>query len=210
MTVVGNTTLQPWNLEIGVSSNREIYRKDGGHFRFLISGTDRNIGEFTADTPCVEIGAAASEVMQLVGDVEVEYDVRIYDRPGNPTSPMTLSNRLGVAIKRYGDGKIESDFGTVYNVSFTSKTVYELDVRVSQENCVPIQTVGDWNDELNWDVGITPDYRDDVHFPVVSGIVEISENVTVKSLNMLGGTLVLQSSGCRDGWSVGPHSGSQE
>lgn len=199
---VSNSSL-PWVIEIAVTSNREIYRKDGGHFSFRITGSDKVVGDFSAITPCVEVGAAASDVIKLVG-------ATLYEGTDNTTEPMPLSALLDVAVKRYGDGKIVSDFATTYRASFSSQSVYTLAVEVTQEDCVPLQTFGYWNDGRNWEEGSAPYARDSVYFPADSGIVELTEDVTVQSLNMLGGTLILQSSGCNDGWSLGPEGRSQE
>jgi hypothetical protein len=200
---IENATYIPWVIEVGVSSNREIYRDDGGHFRFSITGSDKNIGDFSATTSCVEVGTAASDVVNMMKSTE-------YSGPDNTTVAMPLSNIMDITIKRYGDGKIASNFSTVYKIYFRSTSVFTIEVDILQTGCVPLQTFGYWNDGRNWEGGVVPSSSDDVFFPAKSGMVEVSSNVTVLSLNMLGGTLILQKTGCNDGWSLGPATGSLE
>lgn len=200
---VANATFIPWIIEVAVSSNREIYRKDGGHFRLSIRGSDSKMGDFSALSPCVEVGAASAETEKLIESAEVFV-------PGNSSGIAILSDIIDISIKRYGDGKLASNFSTLYRVYFRSSSVYTMEVEVLQTGCTPLQTFGYWNDARNWEGGVVPTDQDEVFFPSLAGMVELSADVTVQSLNMLGGTLILQSTGCNDGWSLGPETGSLE
>lgn len=207
-----NTSIiEKWDIDVGINSNREIYRKDGGHFSLSITGRDRNIGDFSATTSCVEIGAAASDVVKIIKNTDYSFFCPENNTVADSsTVMMSLSNIMDVTVKRFGDGKLASNFSTVYKISFKSSSMYMLDVEVLQTACTPLQTYGLWNDARNWDDGIVPSAMDGVFFPANSGMVELSGDVTVMSLNMLGGTLILQTTGCNDGWSLGPESGSLE
>jgi hypothetical protein len=203
LTLEENVTKPPWLIEVAMSSNREIYREDGGHFRFSISGNDSKVGYFSAMTPCVEIGAPASDVRKLISTTE-------YSGVDDMATLMPLSNIMDVSVKRFGDGKLASNFSTLYKVNFRTPSVFLFDVEVTQTDCAPIETFGYWDDARNWEGGATPTVMDDVFLPEDSGLIELSQDVTVMSLNMLGGTLILQTTGCNNGWSLGRKTGSLE
>ncbi|CAM9726944.1 unnamed protein product [Choristocarpus tenellus] len=71
-------------------------------------------------------------------------------------------------------------------------------------DCSRLTTYGSWGEAENWVAGVIPAESDDVVFPVDSGLVVMSTNVTVSTLLMGGGALVTHTSTCPPGWTPAP------
>jgi len=184
----------PWNSSVSVFSNRRIYRGDGGHFKLSIRGQSFEYGLFEGETDCIEIGSGGTEVLRIIRSALLTYD------SGNTT----LNQLIDTVVKRYGNGKIESNFTTHYLFRFSGRTLQSLAVNVSSEGCAPLETVGLWSDAKNWEGGAVPTSRDDVYFPPHSGIVVLNSDEEVNSIEMDGGLLIAHETGCPHGWSVSP------
>jgi hypothetical protein len=185
----------PWTFDVLVLANREIDRSDGGHFKINVTGISLKYGKFYALSPCIEIGTAAANVLSMIGGSEAAF---------NDQKALTLVTILDLSVKRYGNGKLPSNFTTRYNMKFSGNDVQSLAVAMTQEDCSPMESFGQWNDGTNWAGGSVPSSTDDVYFSPNSGRVLLSNDVTVNKITIDGGLFISHDTGCPDKWSVGP------
>lgn len=185
----------PWTFEVLVLANREIDRNDGGHFRINVTGMSLTYGEFYALSPCIEIGTAGANVLSLIGESDaLSFNDRI----------LTLSEILSISVKRYGNGKLASNFTTRYNIRFSGNDIQSLNVLMTQKECSPMESFGQWNDAANWEGGQVPTSSDNVYFSPNSGKVLLANDVTVHKITIDGGSFIAHDSGCPADWSVSP------
>ncbi len=182
------------NLRVYVTSNREIYRKKGGHFRIVFNASSPQLGMMNGTSACIEIGSAVPPIMSLLKKTDAYFQVSNRTR--------RLGEFIDVIVRRIGDGKIESRFDTTYELYFSSKSLHSIAVSVSVDGCIPIETVALWDDHTNWQGGVVPLPTDSVIFPKDSGYIRLSKDTTVSSLHMLGGKIIAHNSPCPDGWSL--------
>lgn len=184
-------------LTVVASSNREIYRELGGHFRIIINATILDIGNFNGTSECIEIGAAASTVIPLLQSIPIHF------ANTSQSDTALLSDYLNVSVKRFGDGKIESNYQTKYLIQFSGNELWYLRTDVSVIGCTPLETIASWNDASNWRNGKIPASVHDVVIPADAGYIKLTTDIEIASIDMQGGKILADNSPCPPGWSLG-------
>ena len=190
----GLNGIGPWDIDVLILSNREIDRTDGGHFRLNISGVSLTYGKFHGLTSCIEIGTGGTHVRTVIVTTEIAYTEK----------PVLLGDVVDIKVKRYGNGKVTSNFTTRYVIQFSGRDVQSLSVTRTESECAPLETCGFWNDPANWANGFVPTRDDRAYFSPRSGKVILTEDVTLRSFRVDGGFFIAHETGCPNGWSVSP------
>lgn len=182
------------DIRILISSNREIYRNNGGHFRVQINASSPLYGGLNSTSECIEVGIGVPQLMKLLKNTPIKFTSRNYTE--------LLGNYINVVVKKVGDGKIGSKFQTNYYLTFTSSIVNNIIITISRSDCVPIQTIGLWSDQRNWETNIIPKSTDSVFIPQDAGFIQLDEDIQISALNMHGGVIIAHNSPCPYGWSL--------
>ncbi|CAM9153453.1 unnamed protein product, partial [Discosporangium mesarthrocarpum] len=167
---------------------RSVLPSDEGHFRLSVTHSD-----VTYNTSCISYGAMPSEVADLLSRVD------------------PIDDLGGATVSRQGDGSSGYSFGYTYSMTATNTSV-DLSTAVSMSflgsgktyGCARLTTYGEWDDVDNWNTAAIPDSSDDVFIPVDSGLVALSGDVTVATLELSGGAILTHTSSCPEGWAPAP------
>lgn len=181
-------------VQIIIKSNREIYRNLGGHFKLLINATSSLYGNLNTTSECIEIGIGVAPLIKLIKKSTLKFVSKNYTE--------LLGTYMNVLVKKYGDGKIGSNFQTHYNFTITSSTITNIAITISKSGCVEMQTIGLWSDPRNWETGIIPNKTNSVYIPHNAGFIQLDQNIQIASLNIHGGTIIAHNSPCPYGWSL--------
>lgn len=183
------------NLQIVVTSNREVFRNSDGHFRVHVNATLLRLGSFEGISECVQVGAAESSLLHTLQALHIRF--------ANSSLVGSLGDYLRISLKRYGDGKIQSGFRTTYDIVFSATSMTAIVSSVSVAGCAPLETVALWSDSRNWEGGVVPQSTHSVFLPADAGYIKLTEDVEVSSIEMMGGLILADNSPCPPGWSLG-------
>jgi hypothetical protein len=180
---------KPWNITVASRANGDFYRDDIGHFRLQVSLFSSSLSSWILGTSeCLDLTRNTAELKTSLSSTVLF--------PDSNNSGTRLLSIADVHIRKYGAKR-----RAIVEFLITGEDILLFDADVSFTDCSALRTVGDWFDPTNWVDGVVPSIADDVIFPESSGVVVISEDVTVRTLTMLGGSIVAQATGCPTGWS---------
>lgn len=192
ITFGGVDGIRPWNISVTAQANGEFFKEDVGHFRISMSTETEATGWVTGLSDCIELGSSMAEVTSLLSKMSLT-DGAGHDYP--------LSSIMSIQIKKFGNGKKESSFRTTFEIKIDSSVAFSLSAELSFSSCSPLRTVGQWDDPENWVDGNVPNESSYVVFPVSSGVAILRNDTSFRFLDMHGGYIIAQYSGCIDGWS---------
>lgn len=184
--------IRPWNVSVIAQANGEFFREEVGHFRLIFTVETGREGRLSGESDCIELGASMNEITNMLDSIELH---------NSKGSAIIMSSILISQIKKYGNGKVESGYRTQIDMIFDSETAYSLSVQMTHDNCTTLRTVGRWEQSTSWVGGVVPNATSRVVFPAKSGVAVLSSDVSVRGLNMQGGYIIAQISGCAKGWS---------
>lgn len=184
--------IRPWTFSVVAQANGEFFAEKTGHFRLSIMIETEDFGSATGLSECIELSSSVAKMKTSISETVMM---------SHTGEELKLSAVVSINAKKYGNGKVESSYRTVIDLLFDSSIAYSLSVELDFNDCLPLRTVGHWDDPANWNGGAVPTNLSHVYFPINSGVAIISADVVLKSLNMLGGYIIAQTSGCAYGWS---------
>lgn len=191
-----STEQNDWSMAISAQANGEFFSDElVGHFRLKISMFLASRGHWIGGvSDCISFVSQITEVNTAIGNT------KIFDAVGN-FSEVSLENIANVAVHKFGDGKSRSSFKTHIDISFSGRDILLMSAEVNYTGCASLRTVGSWHAGSNWVGGKVPVVTDNVIFGSNSGVITLSEDVTISQLNMNGGQIIAQRTGCKTGWS---------
>jgi hypothetical protein len=186
-----------WTMTVSAQANGEFFSGDLiGHFRLKISLFLASRGHWIGGiSDCISFVSQITEVNAAIGNII------IYNDKERNTSEFRLADVANIAVHKFGDGKSRSSFKTDIDISFSGRDILLLSTDVSYTDCSELRTVGSWHVGSNWVGGKVPIPTDNVIFGSNSGVVILSEDITISQLNMNGGHIIAQRTGCKAGWS---------
>lgn len=127
----------PWNMSVSVTSNGEVYRElNQGHFKLLFIVDIATLGTFSGTSACIPVGAGHGEVSQMMSN-------SVLSHSENASHTFLLSDYIAPSVKRFGDGKNNSDFKVSYVIVFKGKRhVVFFDAMMSTQGCATPRTIG--------------------------------------------------------------------
>lgn len=188
--------------QLSIHSNGPIVQHPSGHFRLNISlSLGQQFRPLYAVTRCLSVLEDADKMENTISETVLgEY-------PLLPGDDMLLGSLLQTRMVNFFDDFLSTNrslytFSLELTSRHQSREFYNVTIAHSTENCVPMRTVGSWDDNSRWQGGKAPETTDSVIIPSNSGVILLSQNVTVRDLSMLGGELRLFSSSCPSGWTA--------
>ena len=185
---------RPWNMSVVAKANGEFFVEKIGQFRFTITTTTSEAGLVTGVSECIELGASMGEVKNILSAIEMKNTEK-------GTTYLLSSIMSTINVKKYGNGRAESNYASMFDITLDSSTANSLSAELNFFKCSSLRTVGDWDDPNNWVEGLVPNSTSAVIFPNNSGVAKLTRDVTLAGLDMQGGYIIAQTSGCTDGWS---------
>lgn len=185
--------IRPWNMSVIAEANGEFFvEEEGGHFRVAFTVETEQTGWLSGTTEPIELSSSASRVRAMLeGAMLINAAEDSYQ----------LSSIMSINVKKFGNGKVESGFKTIFEITMDSAVANSLSAELDFAYCSPLRTVGYWDDAANWADGVVPNETSRVVFPPNSGVAVMTTDVTLAGLDMWGGYIIAQTSGCVDGWS---------
>lgn len=161
---------------------------------------------YNGSTPCLKFGASRNSISVAISNsnLKISPSLSAAHTP-TPARDVTISDVFTVSVlKFYNESAnwIKSSYSVeLSSPLFASVTMaWETDFA----GCARPRTVGEWGDPSRWSLGQVPVRKDNVFFPSNSGVIFITTDTSVNSLQMNGGLLLAHSTSCPDGWSPDP------
>ncbi len=186
-----------WNYFLSVISNGQLNKEDNGNFQ-LIFNLDLSKESYVGFSSCLSWTDGAQQTNQLIKLAGLHLHSRI---PANNT---ILSRYFQTSVKKFESENATSSLRTTsfnFNFRALSQNYTISTIRFDVRNCSRTRTVSDWGNPKRWHNRV-PSASDDVVFPKQTGVVLLSYNLSVKSLTMDEGEIVLIDTGCAKGWTV--------
>lgn len=188
---------------VSITSNGPIYQNDGGHFRIVANLTTNNAFSVHGQSSCINFDANTESVEFLVMSANLF---------GNPYETR-LSYFFDVNVVKYKhtfNAHNMNYLNITYKINFANVNGIKAltDLKITTQGCARPRTWGKWNDNNRWmskavpPSATSPQYPVSIVFPAGTGVVQLSNDVAVSSLEVLGGLLLAYTSSCPDGWST--------
>lgn len=188
-----------WKYNIHIKSNGPIYPVKTGHISFRFNISINNLPMVNAYTPCLRLTAPFQDYTDILGSTIVgRYPLSVGD-------DLPMSRVFAIEVQKYFENYLNSTTRgiTGFSIKLTSKmSVTSVTATYLTSQCEKIRTIGLWHDPHRWDLNRVPSSADDVLLPTGTGVIQVTEDITVSSLHINDGTLLLQQSNCPIGWSA--------
>jgi hypothetical protein len=207
ISITSNGPLSDFNSESD-SGYRLVF-----HFRELSdSVSSSSLSHLFGESSCIAPSSTADEVISLLQMTEVGFSLnRTNDNnPLQYSTVASLSSFFDIhVIKNYQQNITTEVYSTLYQLQFTPLSMFQthsdfnltiLSLSLSTSSCSPVHTIGKWDDRYRWQEGRVPTANDNVIIPVGAGTIIIERNITIQSLIINDGELILSKSSCPSGW----------
>lgn len=187
-----------WKYRLQINSTGPIYSESNGHFRLKFSLTYAGNNQLHGLTECVDINANAVDLNNVLNQVILGSDPLVI---GDDTP---FGHFLQITPTKYSDShnstiQTENTFDLVVHAV---RNISHLTVTHSTSNCSSAHTFGSWHDSTHWTPQTIPGSNDTVIIPSNAGYIQLMEHVSVKGLQMYGGTILAMTTRCPDGWTL--------
>jgi hypothetical protein len=188
-----------WRYTLNINSNGPLYPVKTGHLSFRFNISINHLPVLNAYTPCIRMTPPFEDYTDIIGNTFVgRYPLSVGD-------DLQMKNLFTISIQKSYENYLNSTTKgeTTFTIDLVAKrNITTFSVFYMTNNCEKIRTVGNWNDRLRWNLKRIPTAADSVVIPASAGVIQTTASVTVSSLRMDDGLLVLQSSSCPIGWTV--------
>lgn len=198
--VLTQLEVKHWQYTLNINSNGPLYPVKTGHISFRFNISINNMPMLNAITPCIRMTPPFEAYTDLIGNSFVgRYPLSVGD-------DLQLKSLFTITTQKSFENYLNSTTKgvTTFSMDFVAgkRNITSFSIYYSTANCEKLRTVGNWNDRRRWNLNRVPTTADYVVFPTGTGVIQTTESVTVSSLRMDDGLLVLQSSNCPVGWTV--------
>jgi hypothetical protein len=180
------------------------------HFKQLAKGSSSRTHLF-GESVCIAPSSTTDEVLSVLQTTEIGYPLnRTTDPFHHHSTVSSLSSFFHIhVVKDYQQNVTKEFYSTLYQLQFTPLSIFQsnsdfnltiLSLSLSTGSCSPFSTIGRWDDIHRWQEGRIPTVNDNVIIPNGAGTIVIERNITIHSLTMNGGQLILSKSSCPSGW----------
>ena len=207
------TSIDPYEINIDITSNGKIYEYDGGHVRLLFNltkydlDTDSNqylLHEYTGVTECISVSSPYMSVNNIIQNTIVYPNSSFWNNT-NTAVPATLGELFTIRTHRYYNDSNTLDTRTTYAITLSNPGIYTFSADVTYDGCAKPRTIADYTDLSRWQENYVPSTNlQSAYFPSNTGVVKINQNLDLALFQSHGGLFLLDSSGCPDGWSSAP------
>jgi hypothetical protein len=148
--------------------------------------------------------AGTSDCISFTGDSSSEVKTKIVESPLVSSSHLFGKYFSVLVHKFYNDFNSTQKSTTTLIFTFISKNndSSNLLFDISTANCSKLQTIGVWEDHNRWKGGKVPTVGDAVIIPENAGVIQLHNDLSVASIQILGGTIRAYRSGCSPSWTI--------
>lgn len=187
-------------LNVTAQANGQIFRDDfEGHFHLQYSFMVDSRTEHRGITKCIS----------LTGDSISSIRTKLLWSSPVSSSSLSASQIFGkyfsvVVQKFYNDhgSSKKSTTSLVFTIVKQSGNTSGLSFDISMTNCSFPQTYGRWSDTNNWIGGKVPSISDSVVIPTNAGVIQLNEDIHIRSIHIFGGSLRAYDTGCPTAWTI--------
>lgn len=189
-----------WVYNLLIKSGGPIYPVKTGHISFRFNISINHLPIINAVTPCLRLTAPFEDYTAMIASTLAgRYPLSVGD-------DLTMNKLFSIHVEKYYENYVNSTTRglTGFAMELTAKkmNITHLSVDYLTSSCEKIRTVGYWHDAHRWSANRVPTSADTVIIPLGAGVIKLTEDTTISSLQMLDGLLVLQSSNCPPGWTT--------